>query len=192
MGPAAGCRVARRSRSPSVFSGWHSALIIIQSSSTWALESPGPREAPVLAPLRRFIKCLKPLASTDIYMNPSNVLEHLRGFDRTSPQFHKCLSNFFRSEGYRSAVPSLQGEDLAWLVEYLDSVSFQIISLESASNAVAVGSRVCPKSPESRVPGISARAEKYMRHQRDLTENVHGFKFPPGHRRAPVSFWIRA
>ena len=60
-------------------------------------------------------------------MDPPNTLKQLRGFDRASPQFHKHLSNLLRSEGYRSAVPSLQGEDLEWLVEYLDSVSLQTI-----------------------------------------------------------------
>jgi len=60
-------------------------------------------------------------------MSPPNPLEQLRGFDRDSPQFHKRLSNFLRSEGYRNAVPSLQGEGLAWLVDYLDSVSLQTI-----------------------------------------------------------------
>ena len=60
-------------------------------------------------------------------MNPPDVLKQLQGFDKASPQFHKHLSNLLRSEGYRSAVPSLQGEDLEWLVEYLDSVSLQII-----------------------------------------------------------------
>ena len=60
-------------------------------------------------------------------MGPSNALKQLRGFDRASPQFHKHLSNFLHSEEYRNAVPSLQGEDLAWLVEYLDSVSLQTI-----------------------------------------------------------------
>jgi len=61
-------------------------------------------------------------------MSSDNVLKQLRGFDRTSSQFHKHLSSFLRSEGYRSAVPNLQGEDLAWLVEYLESVSLQTIS----------------------------------------------------------------
>jgi len=60
-------------------------------------------------------------------MSSPDVLEQLRGFDRASPQFRNHLSNFLRSEGYRGAVPSLQGEDLAWLVEYLDSVSLQTI-----------------------------------------------------------------
>jgi len=62
-------------------------------------------------------------------MNPPDVLEQLRGFDRASPEFHKHLSNFLRSEGYRSVVPSLRDEDLAWLVEYLDSVSLCTVSL---------------------------------------------------------------
>ena len=56
-------------------------------------------------------------------MGPPDALKQLRDFDRASPRFYKDLSNFLRSEGYRSAVPSLQDEDLAWLVEYLDSVS---------------------------------------------------------------------
>ena len=63
-------------------------------------------------------------------MNQSNILKQLHDFDKASPQFHKHLSNFLRSEGYRSAVPSLQGEYLAWLVEYLDNVSLQIVSLD--------------------------------------------------------------
>ena len=78
---------------------------------------------------RRFTQSLKPLASPDNRMNTPNILEQLRGFDRTSPQFHKHLSNFLRSEGYRSVVPNLRGEDLAWLVEYLDSVSLYTVSL---------------------------------------------------------------
>lgn len=60
-------------------------------------------------------------------MSPPGVLEQLRGFDRASPEFHKHLNNFLRSEGYRGAVPNLQGEDLEWVVEYLDSVSIQTI-----------------------------------------------------------------
>ena len=60
-------------------------------------------------------------------MSPPDALAQLRGFDRASPEFHKRLSNLLRSEGYRSVVPTLQGEDLTWVVEYLDSVSPQTI-----------------------------------------------------------------
>jgi len=56
-------------------------------------------------------------------MSPPGALKQLRDFDRASPRFHEHLSNFLRSEGYRGAIPSLQSEDLAWLIEYLDNVS---------------------------------------------------------------------
>ena len=65
----------------------------------------------------------------DVYMSPPNVLlRQLHNLDRTSPQFHIHLSNFVRSKEYRNAVQNLQGEDLMWFVEYLDSVSLQTIS----------------------------------------------------------------
>ena len=61
-------------------------------------------------------------------MSPSDILNQLHDLDKASPQFHKDLSNLLRSEEYRGAVPNLQGEYLAWLVEYLDGVSLQILS----------------------------------------------------------------
>jgi len=138
---------------------------------------------------RRFTQSFKPLASSDNRMNPPNILEQLRGFDRASPQFHEHISNFLRSDGYRSAVPSLQGEDLAWLVEYLDSVSLYTVSLSSEPKTV-VGSHVRVKSCEPRVPGILARTERYLRHQGSSTEIAYAFKSPPGHQ-PPTSFRIR-
>lgn len=49
--------------------------------------------------------------------------QHLRDLDRVSPHFHNQLTDFLHGDEYRNAVANLQGEDLAWLVEYLDSVS---------------------------------------------------------------------
>jgi hypothetical protein len=57
------------------------------------------------------------------HMSLPNPLQQLHDLDRASPQFHEQLSSFLRGEEYQNAVPNLQGEDLAWLVEYLDSVS---------------------------------------------------------------------
>ena len=54
-----------------------------------------------------------------------------------------------------------------------------------------VGSHVYFKSCQPRIPGILARTEKYLQHQRDPTEILYAFKLPPGHR-PPLSFWIRA
>ena len=160
-----------------------------QSLSIWALGPPGSGETSVLA-LRRFTQPFKPLTSPDNRMNPPNVLEQLRGFDRASPQFHKHLSNFLRSEGYRSAIPNLQGEDVAWLVEYLDSVSLYTVSLSSEPKTV-VGSHVRVKSREPCISRILTRTERSLRYQGSPTEITYAFKFPPGHR-PPASFWIHA
>ena len=59
-------------------------------------------------------------------------LRKLHDFDSTSPLFHKQFVNFLRGQEYRNTVPDLQGEDLARLVEYLDSVSPQTTSPYSA------------------------------------------------------------
>ena len=123
-------------------------------------------------------------------MSTHNVLKQLHGLDRTSSQFHKRLSGLLRSERYRSAVPNLQGEDLAWLVDYLESVSIQSISLKSASNTV-IGSGVYFKSYESRLPGILAGTQKHLRHQGGPTEITHAFKFSPSHH-PPPSFRTRS
>ena len=122
-------------------------------------------------------------------MSTHKVLKQLHGLDRTSSQFHKRLRGLLRSEAYRSAVPNLQGEDLALLVDYLGSVSLQTISPKSAPNTV-IGSGVYFKSCEPRVPRILARTQKHLRHQGGPTEIPYAFKFPPGHR-TPVGFWIR-
>ncbi|KAF9644929.1 hypothetical protein BDM02DRAFT_823150 [Thelephora ganbajun] len=55
-------------------------------------------------------------------MIPRNSLQQLHDLDRASPQFHEQLSNFLRGNEYRNVFPKLQGEDFAWLIEYLDSV----------------------------------------------------------------------
>ncbi|KAF9651098.1 kinase-like protein [Thelephora ganbajun] len=48
-------------------------------------------------------------------------LQQLRDLDKSSPQFHEQLNNALHRREYRTCVPTLQGEDLVWLVEYLDS-----------------------------------------------------------------------
>ena len=68
-------------------------------------------------------------------MTPPNPLQQLRDLDRTSPQFRPQLVDILRGKEYQDVVPSLQGDDLTWLVEYLDSVSLQPITLPFALNA---------------------------------------------------------
>ena len=122
-------------------------------------------------------------------MSTHKVLKQFQGLDRTSSQFHKRLSGLLRSERYRSAVPNLQGEDLAWLVDYLESVSIQTIPPKSAPDTV-VGSGVYFKSCEPRLPGILARTQKHLRHQGGPTKIPYASKFPPSHC-TPASFRTR-
>ena len=61
-------------------------------------------------------------------MSPSSPLQSLRGLDRASPHFHSQLIDLLRGNEYRDVIPSLEGEDLAWLVDYLDDVSLHNVS----------------------------------------------------------------
>ena len=52
----------------------------------------------------------------------SPTLQQLHRLDRSSPDFHDQLCNLFYGREYSQCVLSLQGDDLAWLVDYLDKV----------------------------------------------------------------------
>ena len=52
----------------------------------------------------------------------SPALEQLRRLDRSSSEFHDQLCNVFYGEEYQKCVPNLEGDDLVWLVDYLDGV----------------------------------------------------------------------
>ena len=56
-----------------------------------------------------------------------SLLQELRDLYRSSPQFHRRLDNLISGNEYQQTIASLQGEDLAWLVEYLDEVGLQTI-----------------------------------------------------------------
>ncbi|KAF9643886.1 hypothetical protein BDM02DRAFT_3191091 [Thelephora ganbajun] len=48
------------------------------------------------------------------------ALQQISHLDRTSPDFHGQLDKALRGREYRQCVPKLQGDDLVWLVDYLD------------------------------------------------------------------------
>ena len=50
------------------------------------------------------------------------ALQLLRHLDRSSPKFHDQLSNIVHGGEYQGCVSNLQGDDLVWLVDYLDEV----------------------------------------------------------------------
>ena len=60
-------------------------------------------------------------------MTPPDPLQKLRDLDRASPQLHIQFINFLRGNEYQDAIASLQGEDLTWLVDYLDNASLHAI-----------------------------------------------------------------
>ena len=59
---------------------------------------------------------------TVVQMIPLNPLQQLHDLDRASPTFRRQLSSFLHGKEYQDAVPNLQGKDLVWFVEYLDTV----------------------------------------------------------------------
>ena len=50
------------------------------------------------------------------------ALQRLHRLDRSSSGFHDQLSRVLCEEEYRQCAPNLQGDDLVWLVDYLDKV----------------------------------------------------------------------
>jgi hypothetical protein len=50
------------------------------------------------------------------------VLQQLHLLDTSSSGFHDQVSNVLYGEEYRQCVPIIQGDDIVWLVDYLDRV----------------------------------------------------------------------
>ena len=89
-------------------------------------------------------------------------LQELRDLDSASPRFRNELIKFLRGDEYRNVFPTLQNEDLTWLVEYLEKVSLQTIFLRAALNT-GVGSCRYFRSCESYISGTPSRTQEDMR-----------------------------
>ena len=50
------------------------------------------------------------------------ALQRLHQLDKSSPDFHDKLCNVLYGEEYTQCVLILQGDNLGWLVDYLDKV----------------------------------------------------------------------
>jgi len=61
----------------------------------------------------------------------SPALQPLHRLNRISPDFHDKLKDLLYGEEYVQCVPTLQGEDLVWLVDYLDKVCRRVILPQS-------------------------------------------------------------
>ena len=55
------------------------------------------------------------------------ALQRLYRLDRSSPEFHNQLSKVLYGEEYQQCLPNLQHGDLAWLIDYLDTVCRHVI-----------------------------------------------------------------
>ena len=55
------------------------------------------------------------------------VLQKLNNLDKSSPEFHVRLNDVLYAEEYIQCVTNIQDDDLAWLVDFLDNVSCQIV-----------------------------------------------------------------
>ena len=114
-------------------------------------------------------------------MSPSDPLQSLRNLDRTSPHFHNQLIDLLRGNEYRDAIPSLEGEDLAWLVNHLDDVSLHNVSPHPTFTAGTdplrhLRSQQCP------ISGATRRTEEGMRRQECAPQSLHAFRFSSGMR----------
>jgi hypothetical protein len=61
-----------------------------------------------------------------------SVLQKLHNLDRSLSEFHDRLSNVLYGEEYTRCVKHLQGDDLAWLVDYLDQVRRHVVCFLSS------------------------------------------------------------
>ena len=86
-------------------------------------------------------------------------LQQLCDLDQTLPQFHEQLGNLLCKREYQAIVPGLQGEDLEWLVEYLDNVGVQI-HFPHSRLTIDVGPYPCVRPYKSRISGAFGRAHK--------------------------------
>ena len=61
----------------------------------------------------------------------SLVLQQLNRLNRTSPDFPDQFCNIIYGREYAQCAPNLEGDDLVWLVEYLDGVRRRVALLHS-------------------------------------------------------------
>ena len=66
----------------------------------------------------------------------SPALQQLYHLDRSSSDFHDRLCNVFYGSEYSQCVPNLEGDDLVWLVDYLDKVCRRVTFPFSASTSL--------------------------------------------------------
>ena len=67
-------------------------------------------------------------------MASQDLLQQLGRLDSSSSGFHDQLSNILYGEDYARYMPGLQGNDLAWLADFLDNVRRRVPLLPPSSS----------------------------------------------------------
>ena len=80
-------------------------------------------------------------------MSSPNPLQRLRDLDGSSPGFPNQLTDILLREGWANRAKDLADDDLGELVEYLDGVSVQIVSVHFLLNTI-----VGPQHPRLHKP----------------------------------------
>ena len=57
-----------------------------------------------------------------MFSHPSVTMQELPRLDTSSPIFRDQLSDFLNGEEYARYASGLEGDDLVWLIDYLDEV----------------------------------------------------------------------
>lgn len=80
----------------------------------------------------------------------SPVLQQLHRLDRSSPNFYNQLYDLLRGDEYARCMPNLQGDDVIWVVDYLDKVRHRTAHPHSPLKSSQVLGDLDPSSTASR------------------------------------------
>ena len=82
-------------------------------------------------------------------MSHMDLLHQFRDLNQSSPEFPNQLTSLLLERGFKDRVGSLQDNDSAWLVEYLDNVRTPVILTDSPPKLVQALNILYPASPIS-------------------------------------------
>jgi hypothetical protein len=78
------------------------------------------------------------------------ALQRLHHLDKSLSGFHDQLSSILYGEEYQQCVPNLQGDDLVWIVDYLDNVRRHVAIPHSSLKPMQVLDDLDPSGPAFR------------------------------------------
>ena len=81
----------------------------------------------------------------------SLALQRLDSLDKSSPDFQDQLNDLLHENEYQECVPTLQGDELMWLVDYLDEVRHRVAlpTLRSSCRRLSTSSALPIWLPQS-------------------------------------------